>query len=123
MSNKLFFCIVSCLLFFVLSGCFYDVEEVLYPGEECNPVNVSYSSDIQPIFVRTCFVCHSASARLGDVSLEDFNEVLIYVNRGSLVGSINHESGYIPMPENAPKLPACDIQKIEKWVEEGSRNN
>lgn len=109
--------------FSLWSACFYDVEELLYPGVECTPVNMSLSNDIRPIFVRTCFVCHSTAARMGNVDLENYNELMRYVNNGSLVGSINHERNFFPMPENAPKLPACDIRRIEQWVEEGSLNN
>jgi len=42
---------------------------------------------------------------------------------GALVGSIEHAPGYTPMPENASKIPACDVEKIRQWVVLGAKND
>jgi hypothetical protein len=45
------------------------------------------------------------------------------VNNGKLMGSITWASGFSPMPKNASKMPDCEIQKIQKWIDQGALNN
>jgi hypothetical protein len=42
---------------------------------------------------------------------------------GQLYGTINHESGYSPMPQGEAKMDDCSIAKIKKWVDAGSADN
>lgn len=104
-------------------GCYYDTEEDLYPTLNCNTTSVSFSSDVQPILNNNCIVCHSAAANLGNITLEGHSAVLKYVNDGTLLGSIKHLSGYSAMPQGASKMNACNIAKIESWINAGSPNN
>ena len=109
----------------VLTSCYYDVEEELYPPTECQTANMSLQVNIVPILERNCYVCHSTTAgpSNGNVILEGYSELIKYVNSGQLVGAINHASGFSPMPQNAAKLIDCDISKIEQWVADGGPNN
>jgi hypothetical protein len=45
------------------------------------------------------------------------------VNDGRLLGSIQHASGFSPMPEGSAKMNACNITKIRKWIQAGALNN
>lgn len=110
-----------CLL--VFASCYYDVEEVLYPPSECVTENMSYQSDIRPILQSNCYVCHSAAANTANITLEGHTSLLAYVNNGRLLGAIRHQSGFSPMPQNASQLRACDIAKIESWIESGAPDN
>lgn len=110
-------------LVMTLSSCYYDVEEELYPNYGCDLTNISYSADIVPIMNRYCYSCHSVAANQGNIILEGYDQMVRYINDGSLIGSIKHESGWIPMPEDAPKMPDCDIMKITEWVNAGNFNN
>lgn len=105
------------------SSCYYDIEEDLYPDYGCDLTNIRYSADIVPIINRYCYSCHSVSANQGNVILEGYDQMIRYVNDGSLVGSIRHEAGWVAMPEDAPKIPDCDIMKIEEWIISGKLNN
>jgi hypothetical protein len=109
----------------VFSSCYYDNAEELYPSTECITDNMSLQNNIEPILERNCYVCHSVAAGPGNgnVTLEGYSELIKYVNSGQLVGAINHDSEYSPMPQNAPKLGTCDIQKIESWVSDGAPDN
>jgi len=40
-----------------------------------------------------------------------------------LMGTIKHESGWSPMPKNGNKLSDCKIQKIDRWILDGTPNN
>ena len=104
-------------------GCYYDVEEVLYPAGSCQTENMSYQTNIEPIIQRNCYVCHSQAANQGSITLEGYTNLLTYVQNGRLSGAIRHEPGFSPMPQNGPQLSDCDIAKIEQWVASGAPNN
>ena len=106
-----------------LSACYYDSEEDLYPANECNTTNMSFSTHIAPIFERNCYSCHNAAANTGNITLEGHANVMKHVTSGRLLGAIRHEAGFQPMPQGAAKLISCDISKIEQWIAQGSPNN
>lgn len=109
-------------------GCYYDNEEELYPNTTCDTTNVTYSAVIQPIFSNRCYPCHS-NATAGNagngVSFEGYANLSGYLSTGAptLLGSIRHENGFTPMPQNAAALSACDIHKIEIWINQGYPDN
>lgn len=105
------------------ASCYYDNEETLYPPTECITVDMSYQDDIEPIISRNCYQCHSASANLGDVTLDSYTDLKVYVDNGKLMGAINHDPGFAPMPEDAPQLSECSIDKIESWIADGAPDN
>ncbi|MDQ3049842.1 MAG: hypothetical protein M3Q95_03040 [Bacteroidota bacterium] len=109
-----------------LSGCYYDVAEELYPGNGtagCDTSSVTYSLTVKPILDQNCMSCHSQALQQGGVILETHADVVTYVTSGQLLGSINHLSGFSPMPQGGPKLNDCNILKIETWVQAGALNN
>ena len=108
-----------------MSGCYYDNAALLYPGSEnCSPVaNPSFSADILPILNAKCNNCHSGTSPSVGIRLDSYTEVVKYVNDKSLVGSINHASGYSAMPKGGFKMPTCEIQKIQDWIIDGTLNN
>ena len=121
MERRIIKILLICMV--ALSACYYDSEEALYPASECVTTNMSYQNNIVPILQRNCYVCHSAAANTANVTLEGHGSLMQFVNSGQLLGAINHASGFTPMPQNAPKLIACEIAKIEQWVADGAPNN
>ncbi|MEZ4984737.1 MAG: hypothetical protein R2795_06835 [Saprospiraceae bacterium] len=115
----------SIVFFLVLafSGCYYDVEEELYPTLDCATDNVTYSGVVASIIQQNCNACHSAAANFGNVTLEGYENLKNYVDNGRLLGAIRHVSGFSPMPQNQPPLVECTIQKIEAWIQDGAPNN
>jgi len=109
----------------LLTACYYDKEEILYPGSaNCTPVEApAFNTDVLPLLEKKCNNCHSGSFPSGGISLDSFAEVMKYVNNGSLMGSINQSSGYVAMPKNAGKMPACEVANIQKWIDSGASNN
>ena len=109
----------------ILSSCYYDNEEELYPPVTCDTVDMSLQTDVEPILDRNCYRCHSvANGPLnGGIILEGHSELIKYVNSGQLLGAIKRESGFSPMPKDASKLNNCDIAKIESWVLDGAPDN
>lgn len=114
---------IFAMVLLLASGCYYDVEEDLYPSLECQTDLVGYQSTVAPIIASNCLGCHSTAANFGNVALENYSDVKTYVNNGKLLGAIKHQSGFSAMPQNQPKLVDCDIQKIERWVLNGALND
>ena len=106
----------------IASGCYYDNVDELYP-DGCRTANMSYTDDIVPILQGNCLSCHNSMSEQGGVNLQDYENVLIYVEDGSLIGSVNHDEGYEPMPQTGSKISNCSIAKLEAWVEQGAINN
>lgn len=107
-----------------LSGCYYDNEEELYPQPiECDTINVTYSQTIAPIMSSSCDFCHASSAPSGNVITDNYDDLKTIADDGRLWGSVNHESGYSPMPKDRPKLNDCDLKKIKVWLDNGSLND
>ena len=122
--KKLFFFVFSSLL--LLSACYYDIEEELYPepeGTTCDTDNVSFSATVVPILQSNCYACHAADIALGGIILEGHSEVLKVANDGRLFGVIAHELGFSPMPQGAPQLLECEIDKIGAWIDSGALDN
>jgi hypothetical protein len=109
----------------LLAGCYYDKVEVLYPGSTtCTEITVStFNANVLPLLKNRCNSCHGGSSPSGGIALDTYSNVLKYVNNGSLMGSINFESGYSPMPKNSGKMSACEIRKIQSWIDSGASNN
>lgn len=114
----LLFCFLS-----LLTGCYYDSEELLYGTDECTTENVTYSADVLPLIVTNCYRCHDAANNFGGVTLEGYDRLRTYVDNGQLLGAIRHTPGFSPMPKNEPQLVECNIEKIATWVAAGAPND
>lgn len=115
------------LALFVLAlttSCFYDVEEELYPEEgECVTTGVTYTGFVEALIEQRCLTCHAQSINLGGVNLEGYAALKVYVDNGEFLGSVRHDPGFSPMPENQQKMPECDILKLEAWIADGALEN
>ncbi|HEX8038389.1 MAG TPA: c-type cytochrome domain-containing protein [Chryseosolibacter sp.] len=109
----------------VLAACYYDSEEILYPeAGQCNATGKeTFSQDVLPLMNARCNNCHGGSAASAGIRLDSYSAVVKKVNDGTLMGSINQSAGFSPMPKNAGKMPACEIRKIQNWIDTGSPDN
>ena len=89
----------------------------------CNTDNVTYSNTVAPILQAWCYSCHSGSFPSGNIKLDAYSAVRPLVDNGKLLGTIRHETGYLPMPDGGGKMPTCEISKIEQWVSDGAPDN
>ncbi len=109
---------------FGAAGCYYDNREDLFPEVTlCDTSNVSYSADLLPVLEVQCLGCHNNSSQQGNVNLEGYDNVRIYVQNGGLYGSIAWLDGYSAMPPAGSQLPACTVAKFKAWIEAGAPNN
>jgi hypothetical protein len=102
-----------------LTSCYYKNEVI----NTCVTSNISYQADIQPILDASCVGCHSGPNAFAGISVENYDSTKPYAIDGSLYGSMNHDSGYSPMPKGGNKLDSCNLAKIKSWVDAGAPNN
>jgi len=95
------------------------------PSSGCDTAQLSFAADIMPVFQQNCALsgCHNTVTRAGGYAYTDYNGILQPIQSGRLLGAINHQAGYVPMPQNAPKLSDCDIAKITHWIAIGTPDN
>lgn len=95
-----------------------------FAGANCDTLtNVSFSAAVLPVLDTYCNGCHSGNTPQGGIDQSNWAAVNATVNDGSFMGSINHDNGFVAMPLNGAKIPACDILLIQTWVDEGALNN
>ena len=114
------------LLLGSLDSCYYDIEEELYPAyanSVCDTNNVTYVKDIEPLIRNNCLACHGTGIGLGNITLETYNDLQPYIQNGALLGSMEHQAGYSPMPKGGTKLSQCSISLLKSWISKGSLNN
>lgn len=119
-----FLCIIGMIV--GLQACYYDNEEDLYPTinpPTCDTLEVSLSLVVVPILDDNCISCHSGGTPAANINLEGYDDLLIQVNNGNLLGVIRHDARFSPMPKGGNQLADCDIDKIAAWVSQGAKNN
>ena len=105
---------------FIVTSCYYHKEDLLY-GSTCDTTNVTYANTITPLLNNYgCLGCHVGVNPSGGINLETYNVIKIMVDNGRLYGAINHSPGYKPMPDGAPKMSTCDINKVKAWIAAGT---
>lgn len=115
---------VLVLLVLLATACTYRKTDLVLGPANCDTTSMSYAADIVPILSAKCYQCHSGTALAGaGIKLDTYALLKVYVNNGRLAGAINHAPGYVPMPEDASKLPACTINQIGAWIAAGALNN
>ena len=109
----------------LVSSCYRDNEEALYPVTgACDTNGVTYSNTVAPLLQSAgCQGCHSGAAPSGNILLNSYATVRIQALNGKLSGSINHSPGFSPMPKGGVKMSSCNISKIKAWIDAGSLNN
>jgi len=107
-----------------LSSCYYDKEDLLYPGTSvCDTTLVTYSQSVLPVIASSCLGCHGGANASAGIRLDNYNGVKNATNNGLLIGAITHAQGFSPMPKNGNKLSDCNISKIRLWIAAGAPNN
>ena len=105
-----------------LSSCYNDNRVDLYANYDtaCDITEASYLTHIVPIMEKQCYSCHSNTNAQGQINLEGYDNIKIYVNNGSLFGSMNHNAGYSIMPPSGQKASQCDLDRIKFWIDNGA---
>ncbi|GAB2960934.1 hypothetical protein GCM10027048_31100 [Hymenobacter coalescens] len=92
----------------------------------CNdPTPVTYAGVISPIFDAHCRSCHGSNVYQTLGGGNDYSTYQGIKNQSArlILGSIQHQGGYNPMPKSGAKLSDCDIARIKSWIDAGQPNN
>lgn len=84
----------------------------------CDTTQVTFTASVEPIFQKYCYGCHNSSNLSGGVDLTNFSQLSLLISNGSLLGSIRHDAGFIPMPVGGNKLSNCEIGTIAIWAQD-----
>ena len=120
MKRVYFIMIVIVVTVISMDWCYYDKGSEL--GRTCDTTAVTYSNQVSSIIDLNCIECHGAGGT-ANPKLDTYDQVNIQVQNGSFLGTIKHEAGYSPMPQNRPQLDPCLTGQIEIWISEGAQNN
>ena len=101
----------------VLTGCYYDNEEELYPGGgSCDIQNVTFAGTIKPLIQSRCALpsCHGGAQ---SPNLSTDQAIQTIAANGDLKARVIDR---IPpaMPPGG-SLPPCEIKQLELWLESG----
>jgi hypothetical protein len=115
----IFGCILS-----VVSSCYYDKEDKLYPNSAktnttatCDTTDRKYSTYVQGVISTNCAIsgCHVAGTTRVDLS-----------NYPSLKANIAAVTDRAIVKKNMPPsgpLSNCDITKLKMWIDNGALQN
>lgn len=99
-------------------------------GSPCSPDSVYFANDIQPILNSNCTMsgCHDAATHAEGIDLTTYTGVMKEVKAGSSSGSslykvINKTNGDRMPPPPMAAMPADQIAKVQKWIDQGAKNN
>jgi len=89
---------------------------------DCDETKFSFNANVLPIIVKNCQGCHGDKDPTGGISLTNYFKIKIQVNNGKLMGSLNHANGFVSMPPSG-KMPDCQINVIQNWINNGANND
>ncbi len=118
----------------ILSGCYYDNVDELYPViTKCDTTGtVSFANDISPIMLHSCgssdLACHNGASSQSGYGLGNYDDVKFTIDdSGDFLETITHStsiSASLWMPKgSSSKIDDCSIQKITAWLNRGTLNN
>ncbi|HNY02043.1 MAG TPA: hypothetical protein PKG48_05625 [Bacteroidales bacterium] len=115
---------ITLLITIIFAGCTADKQSDVYPEPTgCDTSRIiSYSLDIKPIMTSNCNSCHSGGSPESGVHTDTYEGLSAVAGSGSLWAVVNW-TGAIRMPFNGDKLPACELGKIRKWIDEVAPEN
>jgi hypothetical protein len=119
---------IRSLIFLILMGlmmtsCYYDSEEYLYPQSAiCDTSNVLYSNSIKPVIDAYCVSCHSGGTPSGSISLENYDQIKPHALDGHLLDALYGTGGAQQMPPGGSLSP-CNLAKFRIWITAGAPKN
>ena len=102
-----------------LGSCYYDKEEILYPGNSSCQLNAKFTANVNPIIQSKCAIsvdCHATGSTNSAGPLTNYTQIstLAPVIRGQVVSGIMPKTG---------SLTSTELQTIVCWIDSGAPNN
>ena len=112
----IFFSMATALSIFTVS-CKNNSVEALSNGSICDTTTVKYSTTITSMMTNHCTNCHGGANPEAGLKLESYSDLV--TNGQASLNAMKNGS----MPQNAPKIDDCNINKLAAWINKGSLNN
>ena len=112
----------------LLGSCAAQNGEDLYaasplPAPSCAPGPATYALTVTPLLQQYCTNCHNSTNAASGLNLSSYAQVKAVATNGRLLGTVNHDPGFSPMPKGGAKLSDCDLGHLRQWVADGALNN
>jgi hypothetical protein len=91
------------------------------PGNTCDTVSISFANDIQPLLNDNCVTCHNSISSAAGFDLSNYAGAVNAASFANFLPDINY-TGPKPMPPGT-KMPQCNIDKIQQWININKPNN
>lgn len=113
--KKVFF--VTGTVLAILAGC----SKGSITSYDCTGTTPTYTNDVKAILDANCATsgCHSASSKKDGYDLSSYTAAKSASGNSAFLGSIQHTSGYKPMPEGG-SLSDAQVKLISCWVQNGA---
>jgi mono/diheme cytochrome c family protein len=98
-------------------------NQICTDNSVCDTTLVLFNTTVSTIMNNNCTGCHSTSSAAGGVDLSTYSGITTQASNGKLMNTINFTSGYRQMPPSGEQLSNCDRMKIQKWIDNGKKNN
>jgi hypothetical protein len=102
-----------------LGSCYYDKEELLYPGNSNCQLNAKFAANVNPIIQSKCAIspdCHASGSTNTGGPLTNYTQIsnMAPVIKGQVVSGLMPKTG---------SLTSTELQTIVCWVDAGAPNN
>jgi len=89
---------------------------------DCTGLTPTYTSDIKTILDASCAKsgCHDATSMANNINLSTYTSARNVSQGNRFLGAVQHKSGFMPMPQDGPKLSQDKIDLLTCWVQNGS---
>lgn len=91
---------------------------------------VSYSQDVQPILMQSCWNCHGGEKVSRGLNVSDYVSLMHGSTKGpQVIAGDGANSGLVTvmvsgkMPKKGGRMLPEQIELIQRWIDEGARNN
>ena len=93
-------------------------------GEDCSSPDITYTEGASAIINTSCAAtpaCHG-NGTTATFPMSNYDQALAATSFGRIIGSINHQEGFRPMPfpEGSLMLEECEIDKLTAWINAGA---
>ncbi len=125
MSRNLIYILIVFAVFLAVFhiSCENNNEMDLYGIQDCDTTDITWDSKVAAILQKNCVECHGPVSPYLGVRHDSYTAEMIVVNDGRLRGVINHLDGYAKMPKDRGKLPACELEILNRWLDNGAPEN
>ena len=105
----------------LVSSCYYDNGEALYPNADlnCDTVNVTFTPVASEIIYQSCATTKCHVAGTGRDLLTNYYEIKSTIDNGLFVQRTFYSQD---MPPQGPLSP-CNIKKLNAWINNGALND